>query len=122
MSKFYRYPIINVDKVTDGDTVKLTLDLGFNLYKKLPIRLMGYDAPEIFFPTNENEYKAGIKVKEYLESLVDKFSYIETFKDPEIYGRFSGIIYTDYDQSINEMVKEYMIRNGLTKEAILKEG
>lgn len=42
----YRYRVVEVRKVVDGDTVDLVLDLGFHLTATLRFRLLGVDAPE----------------------------------------------------------------------------
>jgi len=42
----YRYKVI-VDRVIDGDTVDVDIDLGFGMtYKKQRVRMMGIDTPE----------------------------------------------------------------------------
>lgn len=43
MSKFV---IFSIERVVDGDTVDLILDLGFGILSKQRIRLLGIDAPE----------------------------------------------------------------------------
>jgi hypothetical protein len=43
----YEYQIIQVDKIKDGDTFVMTLDLGFGLTSTLNIRLADIDTPEI---------------------------------------------------------------------------
>jgi len=42
----YEYKIHEVLRVVDGDTVDVTVDLGFNVLKKLRIRMFGIDCPE----------------------------------------------------------------------------
>lgn len=41
----YQYKAI-IDRVIDGDTVVMTVDLGFYTYMKLHLRLYGIDTPE----------------------------------------------------------------------------
>ena len=36
----------SIDKVLDGDTIDVTIDLGFDLYKKERVRVAGVDTPE----------------------------------------------------------------------------
>jgi micrococcal nuclease len=41
----YEYNAI-VDRVVDGDTIKCTIDLGFNTWKKVIVRMEGINTPE----------------------------------------------------------------------------
>jgi len=41
----YEYNAI-VDKVVDGDTIDVTIDLGFKTWKKVRVRMEGMNAPE----------------------------------------------------------------------------
>ena len=42
----YNFRVIKIDKVLDGDTIDVTIDLGFDLYKKERVRIAGVDTPE----------------------------------------------------------------------------
>ncbi len=42
----YRYRVLAVRRVVDGDTVDLVLDVGFHLTTALRFRLLGVDTPE----------------------------------------------------------------------------
>ena len=42
----YTYFVKSVDRVVDGDTVDISIDLGFDLTKKERVRLAGIDTPE----------------------------------------------------------------------------
>ena len=42
----YNFRVISIDKVLDGDTIDVTIDLGFDLYKKERVRVAGVDTPE----------------------------------------------------------------------------
>ena len=44
-SKLYHYKA-KVDRVVDGDTIDVTLDLGFDLHMQARIRFVGINAPE----------------------------------------------------------------------------
>lgn len=43
----YTYRAI-VDRVVDGDTYDVTVDLGFKIYHKIRVRLRNVDTPEVF--------------------------------------------------------------------------
>jgi len=38
--------VIEINRVLDGDTIDVTIDLGFDLYKKERVRVAGVDTPE----------------------------------------------------------------------------
>ena len=42
----YNFRVVSIDKVLDGDTIDVTIDLGFDLYKKARVRIAGVDTPE----------------------------------------------------------------------------
>jgi len=42
----YNFRVVTIDKVLDGDTIDVTIDLGFDLYKKERVRVAGVDTPE----------------------------------------------------------------------------
>ena len=70
----YNFRVISIDRVLDGDTIDVTIDLGFDLYKKERVRVAGVDTPEK--RTRDLEEKAlGIDatnwLKKKLEGAVD---------------------------------------------------
>lgn len=125
MEQLYRYKVISVNKILDGDTVDLSIDLGFNLIKTDRYRLAKYDAPETFRPKTEAERQAGLKVKEYLTSLIEQYKnnlIVQTYKDTDIYGRYSGVLTTSLGGALidlNEEVIKYMVENKFTKKDLL---
>ncbi len=42
----YNFRVVKIDKVVDGDTIDVTIDLGFDLFKKERVRIAGVDTPE----------------------------------------------------------------------------
>ena len=42
----YNFRVIEINRVVDGDTIDVTIDLGFDLYKKERVRVAGVDTPE----------------------------------------------------------------------------
>ena len=70
----YNFRVVSVDKVLDGDTIDVTIDLGFDLYKKERVRIAGVDTPEK--RTRDLEEKVlGIDatnwMKEHLEDTIN---------------------------------------------------
>ena len=82
-------------RVVDGDTVDVTIDLGFSIKYNCRVRLSGINAPES--RTRDLEEKAkGLAAKKRLEELLDAEELIiRTQLDARgKYGRILGKIYT----------------------------
>lgn len=81
-----------VTDVYDGDTITVSIDLGFNNWAvRQKIRLLGINTPEVRGPEKES----GIKVRDYVRSLIlEKVVVLRTIKDKkDKYGRYLGEIY-----------------------------
>ena len=108
----YNFRVVSVDKVLDGDTIDVTIDLGFDLYKKERVRIAGVDTPEK--RTRDLEEKAlGIDatnwMKEHLEETIngDDELIIRTELKGGVgkYGRLLGWLYVGDDVvSLNEQM------------------
>ena len=106
----YNFRVISIDKVVDGDTIDVTIDLGFDLYKKERVRVAGVDTPEK--RTRNLEEKAlGLDatawIKDKLEGAIDGDDdlIIRTELDGGVgkYGRLLGWLYIgDAIVSLNE--------------------
>ena len=111
----YNFRETEINRVVDGDTIDVTIDLGFDLYKKERVRVAGIDTPEK--RTRDLEEKAlGIDATNWLKGTLE-----DTIKgDNELtirtelkggmgkYGRLLGWLYVGEDDiSLNEqMIKE----------------
>ena len=98
--------------MVDGDTIDVTIDLGFDLYKKERVRIAGVDTPEKRTRDLE-EKELGIDatnwLKDKLEGAVngDDDLIIRTELDGGVgkYGRLLGWCYIgDADLSLNEQM------------------
>ncbi len=104
--------MIKIDKVLDGDTIDVTIDLGFDLYKKERVRVAGVDTPEK--RTRNLEEKAlGIDatnwLKKELEDVLagDDELIVRTELHGGVgkYGRLLGWLYVgDEELSLNEQM------------------
>jgi len=66
----YNFRVTKIDKVLDGDTIDVTIDLGFDLYKKERVRVAGVDTPEK--RTRDLEEKAlGIDATNWLKKKLE---------------------------------------------------
>ena len=105
----YRFEL---DRVIDGDTIDVTIDLGFDLAKKERVRIAGIDTPEK--RTRDLEEKAlGLDATAWMKKHLE-----ETIKgDDELtirtelkggmgkYGRLLGWLYVgESDVSLNEQM------------------
>jgi micrococcal nuclease len=100
----------HVDRVVDGDTMHVSVDLGFEIEVRATIRLLGVNAPEM--RTEAGKY-CRIQVSHWLLDMGHALT-LHTQKDrKEKYGRYLGVIYRQGDPvSLND----YMIINGLAVE------
>jgi endonuclease YncB( thermonuclease family) len=95
----YKYNA-KLDRVVDGDTVDALVDLGFDTWKKVRIRMVGMNAPES--RTRDLEEKArGIAAKIRLEELLGEGRFILESQGVGKYGRCLGILFVD-DININK--------------------
>jgi micrococcal nuclease len=65
----YEYKAI-VDRVVDGDTIDVTIDLGFKTWKKVRVRMEGINTPESRTRDLE-EKKKGLAAKARLQEILD---------------------------------------------------
>ena len=108
----YNFRVTKINRVVDGDTIDVTIDLGFDLYKKERVRVAGVDTPEK--RTRNLEEKAlGVDATGWLKGKLE-----ETIKgDEELtvrtelkggvgkYGRLLGWLYVgDSNLSLNEQM------------------
>lgn len=93
-----------IDKVVDGDTCDVFIDLGFSVWHKERIRLAGID-------TAEKNTPLGKALKEFLiKNLEGKLVKLEVSK-PDKYGRYLGKVYLNSEESVNDQ----LIKAGLAK-------
>ena len=108
----YIYRVKSVNKVVDGDTIDVDIDLGFDVSLAKRVRLAGVDTPESR-TKDEYEKKLGIEAKEWLkhhlEGAKDILIKTELPDSTEKYGRILGWLYVN-----NQLVSlnEKMIQEG----------
>ena len=66
----YNFRVIEINRVVDGDTIDVTIDLGFDLYKKERVRVAGVDTPEKRTRDLE-EKELGIEATNWLKEALD---------------------------------------------------
>ena len=108
----YNFRVVSVDRVVDGDTIDVSIDLGFDLIKKERVRIAGVDTPEK--RTRDLEEKAlGLDatnwMKKNLEDTIagdDELTIrTELVGGMGKYGRLLGWLYVgESDLSLNEIM------------------
>ena len=108
----YNFRVIKINRVVDGDTIDVTIDLGFDLYKKERVRVAGVDTPEK--RTRNLEEKAlGIDATNWIKDKLtgaiagddDLVIRTELVGGTGKYGRLLGWLYIgDNTISINEQM------------------
>ena len=108
----YNFRVTKINRVVDGDTIDVTIDLGFDLYKKERVRIAGVDTPEK--RTRDKEEKAlgldaTIWMKEKLEEAIrggDELTIRTELKGGMgKYGRLLGWLYIgEATVSLNEQM------------------
>ena len=95
-----------LDRVVDGDTIDVHLDLGFNVFlNKQRVRLHGIDTPESR-TRDLAEKKLGLAAKDRLIELCGTHLKIESLGKGK-YGRILGIPYTEDGEDICQiLIKE----------------
>lgn len=85
-----------VEKVVDGDTFDVVIDLGFKITTNQRIRMSGINTPETYnVKKDSEEYQKGIASKMFMEQRLAANNYeieLETEKTTEKYGRYLGTV------------------------------
>jgi endonuclease YncB( thermonuclease family) len=90
---FYQFPILNVIRIVDGDTVNALVDLGFKNRYDVTIRLVGIDAPE----KTGVSAPVGLLVKDCITKMLNtlvaaKIPLVLRSESLDMYGRALGDI------------------------------
>ena len=110
----YNFRVVEINRVLDGDTIDVTIDLGFDLFKKERVRVAGVDTPEKRTRDLE-EKELGIDATEWLKAKLegalagddDLVIRTELVGGVGKYGRLLGWLYLgDGNLSLNEMMIE----------------
>jgi micrococcal nuclease len=108
----YEYKVKSVDHIVDGDTLDVTVDLGFHISHRIRVRLLGIDTPES--RTRDLEEKArGLDSKRYFTEVVTQWVesdtlFVKTEKKGK-YGRYLGTLFSPTHEST---LNDHMIESG----------
>ena len=102
----FSYRVKKVTKVVDGDTIDVTLDMGFDILYQQRVRLFGIDTPESR-TRDKVEKKYGLLSKKFLQEQLKnaKKVSIKTYKGDETgkFGRILGDVFID-GKSVNSLM------------------
>ena len=108
----YNFRVVEINRVLDGDTIDVTIDLGFDLFKKERVRIAGVDTPEKRTRDLE-EKELGIDATNWLKAKLegaiagddDLVIRTELVGGVGKYGRLLGWLYIgDGSLSLNEQM------------------
>lgn len=102
----YKYEA-KIDRVVDGDTIDIVIDLGFKITTNQRIRLKGINTPETYnVKRDSEEYAKGMAAKEFVMQRISEnnnTAVIETDKDTGKYGRYIATVWlADNSTSLND--------------------
>ena len=109
-----------INKVLDGDTVEIDLDLGFNIIlTNQKVRMAGIDTPESRTTNSEEKIRGLISKKKLTEKLpLGSWQKIQTMRadsNDDKFGRILGVFIMEDGTSLNQ----WMIDNNY---AVLYQG
>jgi len=83
-----------VDRVVDGDTYDIILDLGFYISHLIRVRLKGVDTPEVY---GKNASEEGRVASAYVKELIEnRRVVVQTYKNaPSTFNRWEADVYFD---------------------------
>lgn len=102
-----------VERIVDGDTLYVFIDLGLNQYTYESIRLLDVFAPELF-TSDPFEKQKGIEARNKLASLVPLGTkcLLQTERDKMTFGRYVGELILENGASVNSMMKQWLLERG----------
>jgi micrococcal nuclease len=100
-----------VERVVDGDTFDVVIDLGFKITTNQRIRMAKINTPETYnVKKDSEEYQKGLASNQYMEHRLAANNFLielETEKATEKYGRYLGTIWlADSSVTLNDEMVE----------------
>ncbi|MCG2825428.1 MAG: thermonuclease family protein [Thermoplasmatales archaeon] len=99
-----------LDRVVDGDTIDVIVDLGFYTRIKERLRLAGIDTPEIYgIKRKSKEYQKGVEAKNFVERRLQENNNEMIIKTDKVgkYRRWIALIFLeDSKKPLNQELVE----------------
>lgn len=97
-----------ITRVVDGDTLDADVDLGFHVHKRVRLRLLGVDTPEVYgVKKDSEEYNAGVSASAFVGKWLAEapdWLLIRTHKDKQ--GKYGRWLAEVINPSTGEMLNE----------------
>jgi micrococcal nuclease len=100
-----------VHEIIDGDTLDVSIDLGFNIQHIIRLRLYGIDTPEKKSKSNSERELAKLATKKLTELIEGKIVTVKTHKTSDKYGRYLAEVFHN-GTNINKL----LLAEGFAKE------
>jgi micrococcal nuclease len=100
-----------VHEIIDGDTLDVSIDLGFHIQHIIRLRLYGIDTPELKSKDVNERQLANLAAKKLIDLLEGKVVTVKTHKSSDKYGRYLAEIIHD---GVN--INKLLLTEGLAKE------
>ena len=104
-----------LDRVIDGDTIDVNIDLGFDISVHKRIRLAGIDTPESRTRDLE-EKKRGLASKAKLVELLDDGDFVLESKEVGKYGRVLGTLHKYSTDKLPININDTLVKEGFAVE------
>ena len=100
----------------DGDTITFMVDLGFDCFRKIRVRLMGVDTPEMRGGTTESK-EAAKKAQKFVETELSLASMIviKTDKDKSFDRYVAEVWYSTDEEPCDISLAQMLLNEGLAK-------
>ena len=114
----YEYHAV-VDRVVDGDTLDVTIDLGFHTYIKTRVRMEGMNAPESRTRDLE-EKERGLAAKARLQEIIE-YNKNHCILRVSGLGKYGRALATVFVNNLSPVAKEGITLVDVNKQ-LIKEG
>ncbi len=115
----YEYKAV-VDRVVDGDTIDVTIDLGFKTWKKIRVRMEGINTPESRTRDKE-EKERGLAAKSRLQEILE-FNNNQCILHVSGIGKFGRALATVHVISLSPVSTETGITKINVNKQLIEEG
>lgn len=105
-----------VERIIDGDTISVELSLGCHVYNDRRIRILGYNAPELF---SGDDRVRGAEARTALETIIPPGTrvYVETKLDRTSFDRLLAYVFVEDGNGDLYSVTEAMVSGGFGEAA-----
>jgi micrococcal nuclease len=109
----YEYKIKEITHFVDGDTFDCIIDLGFDIFHEIRVRMYGMNTPESRTRDLEEKKKGLASKARLIEILTEEDAYdlVLRTKEKGKYGRWLGVVIKQYKHHVQD-VNEQMIEEG----------